>query len=41
MRRFPRMKGSLERKRNRKKRRAMRREIRKMSRFQTMTWSIA
>jgi hypothetical protein len=44
-----RRKGSLRRKRNRKRRRALRRralrrramrtEMRKMSRFQTMTWS--
>jgi len=37
MRRFPRRKGSLWRKQNRKRRRAMRREIRKMSPFQMMT----
>jgi hypothetical protein len=46
MRRFPRRKGSLGRKRNRKRRRemrrrGMRREMRKMSWFQTMTWSTA
>jgi len=44
MRRFPRRKGSLGRKRNRKMRRAMRRrrmrrEMRKMSWFRTMTGS--
>ena len=46
MRRFPRRKGSLGMMRNRKRRRAMRRrgmrrDMRKMSWFQTMTWSTA
>jgi hypothetical protein len=41
IRRFSRRKGSLGRNRKRKRRRrnAMRREMRKMSRFQMMTWS--